>query len=598
MTALDGGSEAPIPGEAKPPVFVRCCAAALTVLLLILSCRMFPPYWEQYLYQTTLLILGFVVLAEGAIRQRFIFFNPIYGLMALGFACTVVISYFGSELDKYETSPVAVTRLLWLVPLYVSCLIWTQDPKIRRAWLFSVAAAMILMAWRTAQVEGDEGERLVGAAAAGVVGSITGWMWKPRTGAKDGFPRHAGTILLFSLLTAALLVAVWAGLTKLRLGMSEVDLVRQGRQTERAAVSVAERSFKEHWASGAGHGSFPRMFLRYRPAEATMQGVPDRLTFPMQSFAVLAAETGSLGLILFLAMMAVPWLLNAGTGPPIERAVVTGIYGFFLVHEAWGGGWSLTHAGGLSLFCVLGILVSRDSPCRERGFPSSLFWACLTVIGGIFLLQQIYWQKTHEIEQIIKETKALIKTGKLSEAADLADRGLGQVDKNRNELLSYMIGAMHSAGMINQALQNSHALLARDPDYPAVKNNIATFYMLLNRPAEALPFIKESAERHPVVENFARLGHICMVVGDLPAAQKTFSDAIALFPREIDVFMARSPAFTDTRVQGKMLLESAAFCANSLIRFHSNANNPQAARQVVDAYRAESTRLKKAIGMP
>ena len=108
-----------------PHFLNRVLAAALGVLLLILASRVLTEDWNQYLYQTILLLICASILAEGAIRQRLFLMDRIHCFAAAGFAAALIISFYVSGMEKYELSPATLNRVLWVVTLYVWHLIFT-----------------------------------------------------------------------------------------------------------------------------------------------------------------------------------------------------------------------------------------------------------------------------------------------------------------------------------------------------------------------------------------------------------------------------------------------------------------------------------------
>lgn len=575
-----------------PHFLNRALAAALGILFLLLASRVLPPNWDQYLYQTILLLTGSAILAESAARQRLFLTDRIHCFTAAGFAGALMLSFFFSDMDKYEISAATLNRVLWLVVLYAWHLIFTHDPKARRVWIIFMALGFVLMAWRSFRVDGDEPLRLAGSAgAAGALG-IIGWAVRlPES------PRTIRRGLVYTFLAAALVTGAWAGTTWIRLNGSEIEIIQKNRQTEQALVSVSRRCVNEHGAIGAGAGSISRKFLQYRPMEATLQGVPDKLETPAQAGAILAGETGAVGLILLLFLLAAPAGFMGKSHPPLDQAILLGLYGFVIAHEILGGAWILSFAGGLGIFTLIGMLICDSTPEHTAPVPTSFYFASLSLIGGILLLQHVYWLKSREIEKIAKEARELLAARKLDDAINKIDYGLGMVDSHRNELLSVMVGGFNDAGLMDQALKNSQLLLRRDPDYPAVKNNISAFYVALGRPAEAVPYMKEMTEKHPTTENFSKMGHLYLMTGNIPEAAKMFSESLNLFPREIDIFAARAAYTPDSIAQGNIVLEAAAFSANSILRMMSPQSNPAARRQFIDTYKFQSGRLKKILGM-
>lgn len=571
-------------------VFVRRTAAGLlAVVLALLLSPFLPNYWAVYIFHTAILLLTAGVLAGSAFRQRLDVFDPVVRYVSAGFAAAVAVSFFMTPLHKYDVTSDSLSRVLWIGLMGVSFLICAGDILLRRILGTLAAVGLLFLAWRTFRIDSGEPVRLMVSAGVGILMFGVGWIHKP----SESRPGPA-RILGISTLAGLVLIAAWAGLTRARLSGPEVELVRKAKQTENAVISVAKRCFKERWLIGTGSGSIRRKFLQYRPAEATLQGVPDRLEIPIQSIAVLAAETGALGIGTLGVLILCPFVIRSHSHPRPDWAALAAVQGMIVAHELLGGGWLLTPAGSAILFCGAGLMLARDDPDEWESVPASFYIASLTVLGGIFILQQIHGQRTLEAEKLMVESRALIDAGQLNEALNKVDYGLTMVDGRRNELLSIAIGGFNRAGMIDQSLKNSLLLLSRDPDYPSVKNNIGAFYVGLNRLQDALPYVKETAEKHPTTENLAKLGHIYASTGNPPAALKSFSEAVMLFPREVDLFLARAATLPDSAAQGKVIIEHAAFSTNALL----NHTDPASRQPMVQFYRGHSSRMKKGLGLP
>ena len=575
-------------------VFNRILAAIWATLLLILSARILPLYWEQYLYHTVLLATAILLLAEGAWRRRLILCDPPIVIGAIGFVFAIACSFFGSDLDKRDVSAESLTRLLWFVSLAAAWLIAMHDPPARRVLAGVASVAVILWAVRSnPPLSPTEAWRIGFGAVVGL--ALAASLKLRKAGAP---PPSAVSLAVASSIASAILTAGWAGWTMNRLRTDEVTLVERNLQADHALASVARRCLKEHPVTGAGPGSIDRKFLQYRPVHATLRGVPDRVPYPSQTMVVLAGEIGAMGL-LFLMWLVSAACVIAWVRTPVswDGALLLGLYGLFAAHEAAGGAWLLTHGAAMGFFVVMGLLTAPAAPRPGREFPASVFWTGLTLLGGFVILQQIFWQKTYEYERILARVQDHLRNGRLNEAADEVDYGLVWVDYRRNDLLSKLIGGLSSKGMVELALKNSVLLSQRDPDYPAVKNNIVVFNFMLRRFADAIPYMTDIVEKQPTTENFTRLGHLYAATGDTEKAQAVFQRALDLFPREVDVFLGRARRLPDSVPQGVTLLESAAFSVNHRLRRLQETRDAATFHRLADLYRSTSARLKQGVGI-
>lgn len=576
----------------QPPIspgFLIGLAGAIAGAMLLLSCRILPTHLDQAVYQIVLLAAAAAILIEGARRQRVILFDSYVLLVAGGFVVTLVISFFSSEIHKYELSSVTLNRLLWLVVLWASFLIAVHNPRLWAVLVLSAALGLLLMGWRYANT--DEQQRLVMSILGGLLACLfTGVGRRPTP--------EASKVTALKMLAvmaggAFVVVMLWLTAEKVRLNIDEIDLVRNGRQTEKAVWTVTKQCIREHPLLGYGGGSIQRKFLQYRPADATMQGVGSRLEVPTSTFAVLAAENGVIGLGAALLLLSMPLIGLRSIPVFTARIGISYLYGIFLIHEILGGGWLLTNAGAMVFFTLAGAGIARPGTGfgkDERNPPGSFFVMGLIAVGGIFLLQQIYCWRTVQVEKSAKDIRRMVAEKKITEAANQVDYCLVFLDSRRNDLISILIGGFHGAGMIQQALQNSVLLLQRDPDYPSVENNIATFYMLLRRPQEALPYMQATVEEHPTTENISKLAYIYAITGQKDQAEKYFMDALNLYPREVDILLARSPTMTDVPAEEANLEEAAKFSASAFAPGTPNRD------WAVQRYLSETQRLKSGLG--
>lgn len=570
-----------------PLWFTRGMAVITAVLAVCLSGRWMAPYMNQIIYQTAVLVLIFVVVLAGAFRQRQFFLPRILGWFCLAHVAALTASYFLSGSDLHETSKSTLDRVLWPGIIWLAFLAASQESWTRRMLAGSVVAGLIILAARTRIIEGDDGGRIALSFGAGIlIAYVMTVVHRFTTLGTRGYIATTATVLI------VFGVATWMGVS--RYPESELELVRRGLQTERAALSVSMRSFREHRLWGTGAGSIYRQFLRHRPPQTTIQGVPDRLDTLRPGMAVFVGESGAVSSICFAAMLISAFVAAARGG--IVSHVMCGVAGAVIVHDLSGGAWFLNPAGGWILFAALGVAIIPPEEGKPTVLPGSFFVMGLSLIGGLLLLQQIYAWNAYHADTLSRSVRQKLDAGNIDSAANDIDRILGEYDPNRNEILSWITGVMAQRRMTEQALQNSLVLLQRDPDYPSVKSNIATFYVMTGRVGAAIPHQIDMAVSHPTTENYAKVCHLFSVVGDTIEAGKAARVSAGIFPREAELLMARASQMPDSKVQGQILIEAAAFSTNNVLR--SPAMSPAEREQLINTYRASAQKIREGVGLP
>lgn len=575
------------PEAALPSTLAAGTSAVIAACVIALSLQRFDAHIDRCILEVALMLGLAVFLAEGAIRGGRLFM-PSRSILAIlsGFAALAAISFFLSDLDKYHVSQVSLLRLLWPVTVwlvFVSC----SFPQRERNWAAWVLQAAIwigfgCLIWKSIRIDQNVG-RLVGAAAGAVLTA--------------GLVRAGKRPAVILPAAAVLFLGTWGFSTYARLAIPEADLLRQNRHFEKSVVQAARDSLRESPVTGTGPGSIDRKYLEYRPVDATLYRLPDWLERPPQTVTVIAGEMGVPGASAFLLMLLIPLFRIARGIRPQSDIALWALYGFFLSHEALGGGWFLRVAPPFLFFALAGILLARCSvPPAPVRLPGSAFFTGLVAIGGILILQQLFFWKTHEIEKRVRDVNAYLDSGLIERAVNTANYSL-QLDDHRNDMLSVMIGAMYRVGDVDRALENSLMLLARDPFYPSVKNNIAAFYLAQNKPDSALPYMRETAELHPTVENLTRLGHIQLMLGKNDEARNTFLRTLELFPREVVVFLAVYADRADSIPDGRHILESSNYAAGHLNNTIDQSKSPRTDIAALQAYMTQSQRLKEALGL-
>lgn len=574
-----------------PLIFVRALAAGLAVIFLLLASPLLPDYMNRGLYQVGFMLIGAALLAEGVFDRRLRLFDSMTARIAAAFTVTLGLSFFLSDMDKFHLAGTTLNRLLWPVVL-LSVYLAAQDALCRKGLAAALIACVPVFAIRMRICEGSEWTMvaiavLIGSAVAcaALTGRTLARNWKPAL-------RYimAGAL-------AAIILGAGAGALQVRIPDQETDIVKKGLELEDAAIVVARQCVKDHPVFGHGAGSFRRRFLTHRPAEATMRGVPERLPVTIHALPTLAAEFGLAGLAILLMFIAAPLVAVLEKPRDGLTVILMGLACVMIANDILGGGWLLTIPGGAILFGILGLILACAVPPREREMPVSFFSSGLIVLGGFLLLQQIFWWKTFQIERRLPTINRLLNETRLEEAADQIDVCLVEYDPRRNELLSALIGAMHRAGRVPAALQNSQVLLSRDPDYPSVKNNIGTYYVMLGQAGPAIPFVEQSTQKHPTTESWTKLGHLYNVTGRTDDAKAAFFKAIDIFPREVGILLAKAPRLTDTNAQVDVIFQSAHFSANSLLRNFGPALGVEAEQRIVNVFNSERKRMKDALGM-
>jgi Tfp pilus assembly protein PilF len=574
----------------------RTMAGVIALITLALSSLTLPPYLDRGVLQMGFMLIAGAILAEGVIRRSLIIFDALTNAAGILFAVVIASAFFLSDLDKFELGVATLTRLLWPIVFYAAFLAATGDRQTRAALagIFVVGLAIFAVRMRvcygaesTARLLISAAAGLAAAGAAALAGSIT-------------FAPSFLKKLVCSIAFAGVVGGAWLVVGASSLPRDEIEIVRRGFESRDALITVAKRCVDERPVIGHGSGSIKRMFLRYRPANATMRGVPDRLPVPMESFYVLTAETGYIGFGMLLLFAGIAFTrLFCRKRDKIDY-VLAGLFAAIFAHEIQGGGWFLLPAGGLLLFGVMGLMAAdpdeEGEEENEQEMPVSFFVMVSVTLAGIFLWHQIFWWRTVALERRIPEIQRLLAESKFDLASDAIDRCLTELDPHRNELLSMLVGALSNSNRIGAALQNSQLILRRDPDYPSVKNNIGTFFVMLGQTGEAIPYVQETADHEPTTENWAKLGHLYAVTGRVEEAKAAFFKSIDLFPREVDILLAKSPKLTDTHSYVDALFQSAHFSSNTLLRNFGPALGELNQERIVNTYNTQRNRMKEQLG--
>ena len=568
----------------------RAAAVGLFVMAILISLPFSADQMDQVYSETFLLIFLVVILLEGLIMGRMIFFGAVPQFCIAIFLALLAGSYFMSDLHKYHTSPDTLDRFLWCVVLYVTYLAVSQTRSGLRLIQCGILIALAILLRRTPVTGRDDILAYAVSAFAACAGLAWAKFYRP-SGPPSGLPAQTAGIIL----TAMLLFGVWGALTAGRMNVGEIELVQKNRQTDHALLSAARSTWREQKLLGAGPGSISKKFMQHRPPEATIRGVPERIPGMSQTMAVILAEQGTLGLAAVLVLLVCPFWAPMSSGTTWDRAFILGVYGFVVARDVCGGGWLLTPAGSLICFSVLGMRLGLVQGTGAKQLPASFFVLTLSLAGGLILLQQIYFWKSLQIDHLVRNMKLAIQEDRIDDAVYTGNDILFH-DPHRNDVISLMVGVLSRSKQTQRALENSLTLLERDPYYPAVNNNIGTLYMILSKPDDAVPYIRATAESHPTTENLTRLGHLCVLTGRIDDAQRAFESAAHLFLREVPIFLTWASFDPDRLKEGGTLLEAGNFSMNFLVEYATNGRPVAGLQPLIESYRKASADLKTAIG--
>ena len=120
---------------------------------------------------------------------------------------------------------------------------------------------------------------------------------------------------------------------------------------------------------------------------------------------------------------------------------------------------------------------------------------------------------------------ALMTPGGPVPAADLTDA-------QRTDVRLSLARAMEQSGEWDAAANAYDAALAEDPRHPHALHRLAVVRCRQGRPAEAAALFERTLEAKPGdAAVFADLGYLCLLRGDLPAAERNLRQALAVRPK-------------------------------------------------------------------
>ncbi len=262
--------------------------------------------------------------------------------------------------------------LNFALPLAVALVLFGTDARER--WVAGAASVLILGAEVLAGSRGG----LLGIVAAALVLVVVGW-------------RHERLAALAALIGAPVLLVAWVAhviptrvqnalLAQFRVGGVSVcgDVTSANFSTvERVAHWVAGlRMFQAHPLLGVGAGNYDAAYARYACADW-----PESLGHAHNYYINAAAETGILGLLAFLALVAVALALGWRATHPRTSTLTSETA---LADDTWAG--APTRALALSLFAVVAALtihnLTDDLFVHGMELQFALCLACLLRLLG------------------------------------------------------------------------------------------------------------------------------------------------------------------------------------------------------------------------
>jgi O-antigen ligase len=167
--------------------------------------------------------------------------------------------------------------------------------------------------------------------------------------------------------------------------------------------------FAAHPVLGGGAGSFEEYWNRHRP---TTQTVRDAHSLYMETLA----ELGVPGLLLLVALLAVPFAGARARGRPLVR-VALGCYVAFLIHAGYDWDWEMPAVTLVGVFCGLVALVAMrpesivlELPRRARGALLGVLtvlaaFAFVTLVGNISTSRSQGALNVQHYEKAVKEAR-------------------------------------------------------------------------------------------------------------------------------------------------------------------------------------------------
>ena len=425
--------------------------------------------------------------------------------------------------------------------------------------------------------------------------------------------------LVFAVLTGiAIRRSAWAMGQRFASSFQVKELSNiQRTMTWKGAVGI----FRNHPLLGSGLGTFQVYLPQYQSPQFYTTGVTVITDHAHNEFLEVAAETGAIGLGIFLwlavtCVVVVVKIMRTATEDYwryLASGLLCGLIAFMIQNLA--GVTMRWVFGGMFFWLMLGLTAvaerlsqpttvekrAKRNPNKAQEQRQPLRWAvmvycavALVTVGGGYLIIRPFASEIH-----LKRAKLAVGQSRW----ELADTELTQALKlNRYSLASYyQLGHVHNmTGHFDQALGAYQDLAVLSPDYARIHYNIGAVYTNLGKHAEAAAEYEKAVAQEDSPRNHMALAEAYADIGKSQAALVEATRAVEIAEKggqyveesPADMYMRRGKLYYDQEEFGKARQDyqkaATLQLRNKLAHFHlgncyRKMGKPQEAR---DEYKA------------
>lgn len=293
-------------------------------------------------------------------------------------------------------------------------------------------------------------------------------------------------IILFTLLVLSVLSVILFAVNNLKTFSESIffrNLVWRGTL----------RIITDNFIFGTGPGSFFVVFPQYRPAELMKWTYEHsyEVLYPENIFLQIAAETGIIGIILFIFIIYLVFRTGISFMPEY-------LAGFTALLTSNFFGVDINYAPSIFLFILIcGVIMKNDNNYFSI---NPLYLKLFFLISLIFLIStSAIWINRHISGIFTKRGVYFSKTGNFSIAIENYNHALRYYDKNL-EALYFLGSSYYDSGNLEKALTIFSYIKKLAPDYVLLHYKIAKIYNEQGLYEEAIDEYKKMLEIDPYLK--------------------------------------------------------------------------------------------------